>query len=296
MDFFDPEIIDRINSMTKYPSIETYHELGEKGLLKDDKFLPFPPGTKIITEKVDGTNSRLIFFPENLSYDWTSCAAHQYSLSLLDSNYVIGSREELLYAQGDKIINPTLSVVETCLPLAERSLKNMSKLDNINLFVVLFVETFGGTISVGSKNYTGEKRTSTRLFDVCLIDNWEELLSMDKAKIASWRESGGQKFIPETELLHWSSIIDCPLTPRLGQVEALPRGLRETLQFLQEQTPATNCSLDAQARGKTEGVVVRTPDRSYIAKMRFEDYERTLRKVDDAEREQRKRMLKGVTE
>jgi hypothetical protein len=29
--------------------------------------------------------------------------------------------------------------------------------------------------------------------------------------------------------------------------------------------------------GKAEGVVVRTPDRSVIAKLRFEDYDRTLR-------------------
>jgi hypothetical protein len=36
--------------------------------------------------------------------------------------------------------------------------------------------------------------------------------------------------------------------------------------------------LDDAAGGKSEGIVLRSPDRSTIAKARFEDYERTMKK------------------
>jgi hypothetical protein len=40
----------------------------------------------------------------------------------------------------------------------------------------------------------------------------------------------------------------------------------------------TQALLDVDARGRAEGVVVRTKDRSKIAKMRFDTYHRTLTK------------------
>jgi hypothetical protein len=48
-----------LNSLTKYPSIPTYHTLdsGNGGLL--DETVPFS-GEVIGSEKVDGTNSRII--------------------------------------------------------------------------------------------------------------------------------------------------------------------------------------------------------------------------------------------
>lgn len=71
--------------MTKYPSILTYHKLGEKGKLLDEVQVPFDQPA-ILAEKIDGVNSRIIIFPDGL--------------------YIIGSREELLYAKGDLIGNP----------------------------------------------------------------------------------------------------------------------------------------------------------------------------------------------
>jgi hypothetical protein len=52
--------LDKLNSMTKYPSILTYHALGDKGVLQETVQIPFE-GRIIGTEKVDGTNARLIF-------------------------------------------------------------------------------------------------------------------------------------------------------------------------------------------------------------------------------------------
>src|SRR5438034_7509139 len=63
---FDIRRIDlgKLNSMTKYPSILTYHALGDKGVLQETVQIPFE-GRIIGTEKVDYTNARLIFCPEH---------------------------------------------------------------------------------------------------------------------------------------------------------------------------------------------------------------------------------------
>jgi len=47
----------KLNSLTKYPSILTYHALGDKGILQETVQVPFD-GRVIGTEKVDGTNRR----------------------------------------------------------------------------------------------------------------------------------------------------------------------------------------------------------------------------------------------
>jgi hypothetical protein len=58
---------------------------------------------------------------------------------------------------------------------------------------------------------------------------------------------------------------------------ALPTELEATYQFLLGHE-WTRCKLDAAAAGMAEGIVIRTPDRSSIAKIRREDYERTLKR------------------
>jgi hypothetical protein len=86
------DFLREINTATKYPSIATYHEI-DKGILKEGTATVFPQGSTVIgTEKVDGTNARIVFLP--------------------DGNYLIGSREELLYAGGDLIHNPSQGIVD----------------------------------------------------------------------------------------------------------------------------------------------------------------------------------------
>ena len=46
----------KLNSITKYPSIPTYHKIGEKGVLEDE-VVSFGSDKIILTEKVDGTNT-----------------------------------------------------------------------------------------------------------------------------------------------------------------------------------------------------------------------------------------------
>jgi hypothetical protein len=49
------------------------------------------------------------------------------------------------------------------------------------------------------------------------------------------------------------------------------------MNFLQNILPKSNVILSEGALGRSEGVVMRNDDRSKIVKLRFEDYERTLK-------------------
>ena len=57
----------------------------------------------------------------------------------------------------------------------------------------------------------------------------------------------------------------------------MPDTLRETYEWLKHFSKS-NVVLDENGSGLSEGVVVRSEDRSYIKKIRFEDYEKTERK------------------
>ena len=88
----------KLNSATKYPSIPTYHSLGERGRLLD-QCIDLAEQDLVATEKVDGTNSRIIILPDGM--------------------YLIGSREELLHAKGDLIHNPAQGIVTPKTGLAD---------------------------------------------------------------------------------------------------------------------------------------------------------------------------------
>jgi len=236
--------LNKLNSMTKYPSILTYHKLGEKGRLLDEVQVEFDCPV-IVTEKIDGVNARIILFP--------------------DGFYIIGSREELLYGRGDLIGNPQLGIVDELKPVAQN-------LTTPNVLTVCYFEVYGGSVTKNSKQYTNEKRMGHRLFDIVEIPNFEYFYHLPIEQIASWRDNGGQKFLSESELHE----IQLKLTPRIG-IDILPTGLLEVYDWITERlSDGTQAPLD-YCGGRAEGVVVRTPDRSKIAKIRFEDYERTLR-------------------
>jgi hypothetical protein len=236
--------------MTKYPSILTYHALGEKGKLKEEIQVPFDEPA-ILTEKIDGVNARIILFPYRE-----------------DGFYIIGSHEELLYAKGDLIGNPQLGIVEALKPLAE---VHRTPIEDIT---VLYLEVYGGKTTPGSKQYTGNKAVGYRLFDIATITNGIEILKdYSVEQIAQWRDNGGQTFRDEASLGFIGSI---PLVPRLG-TGRLPTSLKDTLSWMKSTIGLTHAPLDSGAIGMPEGIVVRSADRTKIAKLRFEDYERTFR-------------------
>jgi hypothetical protein len=249
--------LDKLNSATKYPSILTYHALGERGALTEEltTFAGITPDEEVyLTEKVDGTNGRIVLLP--------------------DGDYFIGSREELLYAKGDRIQNPALNIVETLQPLAEQ-------LTDGSFFVgihTLYLEVYGGKIGGQAKQYSGTGRISCRLFDVSYAS--VRVLDKPREEIASWRDGGGQDWFSVKLLGEISEQHTIPLVPYLevDNGEDLPKSVQDMYGLLLAEIPETRVGLDDKAGGKPEGLVLRTADRSRIAKARFQDYERTLKR------------------
>lgn len=262
--------LDKINSATKYPSIPTYHVLGEKGRLKDEVQVDFPEGEPVfVTEKIDGTNTRII------------CMGSAYP------SYILGSREELLHAAGDLIWNPSQGIVQTILEdqWSERACAARETTPLRPGIQVFYGEVYGGKTTAAAKNYTGgdQTRSGFRVFDVAhwpSQEGFDAILGMEREAISLWRENGGQPFL-STEALQQrcGTPADPWHLPRVPEimVEKPPRSLQDTFAWLREVLPGpTLAALPGANPGHPEGVVVRSADRKRIAKIRFEDYERTL--------------------
>lgn len=250
----------KLNSATKYPSIETYHVLGERGALTEE-LGPFagiePDEDVILTEKVDGTNIRIVLMP---NHDW-----------------FVGVREELVYAKGDRIVPSVMeSAVREVLTYAERAEQWQRGQGKAPFIQVLYMEVYGSKIGGAAKNYTKGTERGVRLFDVAYIES--EVLDEPLEKIASWRDHGGQSFSREAVVLRAAEVLELPHTPRLGAVkaEALPTTLEGMQEWLRAALPGTQVALSDNALRNAEGMVLRTKDRSRIAKARFADYARTL--------------------
>lgn len=255
------EHLARLNSATKYPSILTYHALGERGRLTEERNVSFEdvdPDDVEVTEKIDGTNTRVIIPPRN------------------QGNILIGSRTELLHYRGDVIANPAQGIVATVnsTPVA----RPVADFAHESDWTVLFGEVYGGRVSSGSKNYTTRPDvTGFRLFDVARVP--ARVLDMDRDEIAAWRDGGGQDFARTDVLGQWADDLGLRLVPLIVPVAAPPVSVADTHTWLSGVflLDGSFARLDSTGKGRPEGVVVRTADRSRIAKIRFEDYERTAK-------------------
>jgi len=255
--------LSAINSATKYPSILTYHAMGQKGRLTDELTATFDNHELLYgTEKIDGTNGRIVQLPGR---DW-----------------YIGSREELLTARGDRVHNPTLGIVDALKEIAQR----LPDLEPSALKArVWFFEVFGGKITGASKEYTSTGKVDVRLFDVALVPL--HVLSWEPEKIASWRDAGGQDWECTTGLEEFAEQADVKVVPPVwtGIGASLPKSVDQVYGMLcqafsedsESGKPESYVPLDKGAGQKPEGLVVRTDDRSKIVKIRFEDYVRTLK-------------------
>lgn len=252
--------IDKLNTLTKYPSIMTYHNLGEKGSLVeslvDDR--DFASCEKcFITEKIDGTNARIIFD---------------------GSDYIIGSREELLSAKGDRFGNPQLNIVNTIKEVADRLVSSSYNFFNVYGGVrVLYGEVFGGNVTQASKQYTVDKTFGFRIFDVA--DVKISILDEPIDKISSWREHGGQDFVDVDTLHEFGMYYSLETVPYVSNVDGgeMPKDRISTFRYLQKYSD-TKAGINYS--GRAEGIVVRNFDRSLIRKIRFEDYERTAKREE----------------
>lgn len=242
----------KLNSLTKYPSIPTHHALDPKngGLLEEPTVYE---GRIIGTEKVDGTNGRIILLP--------------------DGQWLIGSREDLLTARGDIVHNPALGIVDTLRPVAEKAATIGA--GGFGEILVFFLEVYGSKQLPAWKHY-GAGQPAHRLFDVASIDG--DMLGWEVERIASWRQSGGQEFASERNLWDLAHQIGVDVTPRLFEIDSsdLPAdilGMRAFMGAYRNTLVATSGQ-----PGLNEGIVLRSADRSVISKARFQDYDRTLKR------------------
>lgn len=250
----------RLNSATKYPSIPTFHTIGEKGRLQEEH-LPLPDAPLYASEKIDGTNARILV-PTAPDLD--------------TPRWIIGSREELLCADGDLIGDPSLGIVSAVREIASRAADALFG-HRLALFV-LYGEVYGGRVSAASRAYTKTGSVGFRLFDMVAFTaaQLEEALGKDRADISSWREHGGQTFLDVDSLTAVAGRLDLKQPPRLAIPRPIPSSVVDAAVWLSEVVPLlTHAGLDGEP-GRAEGCVVRTADRKFIAKLRFEDYERTL--------------------
>lgn len=247
-----------LNTLTKYPSIPTFHALGERGRLTD-QHLPLPD-RYIVTEKIDGTNARIIVFPAS----WSG------------PRWIIGSREELLRADGDLIGNPALDIAKAILGYAGHAGLHQAR----TRLAVFYGEVYGGKVTAASKQYTTDGRLGFRLFDIATIEEdaaIEMMANWSLAQIAGWRDRDSSRFASEDSLQMICNAWGWHTTPRLLAAR-MPTELEQTYDWLRAVMPdGTLSALDGKA-GKPEGVVIRSATRDFIAKVRLEDYERTLGK------------------
>lgn len=241
--------LSKLNSLTKYPSIPTYHSI-DRGIL-GEVAVQFD-GPIYLTEKIDGTNARIILLP--------------------DGTYILGSREELVYASGDLIGNPSMGIAEHLRPVADRLAGN-----DDSALVVVYGELYGGKVTANSKHYTSSQAVGFRVFDVAVInvDKAQALLDLEARNISQWRDSGGQIFLSWRDLEVFTHIFDLETVPQIGTAFDISEMHIYTYEWIKGLVPKTMAALDGSP-GKAEGIVARSADRRSIAKLRFDDYEKTL--------------------
>lgn len=251
------------NSLTKYPSIQTYHKI-DKGVLQNELSSPAVDDFDVyITEKIDGSNIRLIIY---------------------NNDYLIGSRKEWIYAKGDRLIpNEQIRYLKEYV---EEVLKSYSFRKNI--FYCIYGEVHGAGIQ-SWKNYTLTKETyGFRIFDVWSMkkDKLENMTSLFHSidEASKWRENNCQPWWTMNEItafiINCGGFVEYAPFKLLTHIQNIPVDLEETYEFLKKfkKTLVNLDGTDKQA-ARAEGVVLRSRDRKYIAKFRFEDYEKTLGKM-----------------
>lgn len=252
-------LLRKLNSATQYPSIVTYHKFGERGRLTDEIQVRFEPDEAVFgTEKIDGTNARIILPPEGRTLPG-------------ETDYLIGSRTELLTAQGDIVYNEALGIVDAVRGAAD----TLRKYGPYPKWTVVFGEVYGGQVGSKARDYSSTNATEFRVFDVMTFD--ADVLDWPIERIAQWRDNNQQTWHAHHAVHEFANWVGLQPVPGLGVFRDLPSTVEETYEWLVKATPDHSLAvLDGDAMGGIEGLVVRDKDRSRIAKIRFQDYERTL--------------------
>ena len=253
----NPIVLKRINSATKYPSIDTYHAMDSNGVLTDETRVDFGECSVLhVHEKVDGVNSRIIFLP--------------------GGEFIIGSRNEFLHFSDDVIYNPASGIVEALKPFA-RHMSEKIHVDENNI-IVLYMEVYGKCATPAWKQYSDDANfVGHVLIDMKVIELVDVLMNIDSDVLSSMRENG--------KIPGWKSSLSIDdfclaghveRAPWTAKIDSLPTTHEGCLRFLHEMVP--NTMVGEKENGKSEGVIVRDIGRNNIAKLRFKDYERAVKR------------------
>jgi hypothetical protein len=233
--------LGRLHARTAYPLIPSYHPPDpDTGDLGD--VMPKPAGDVIATELLDGVTGRVVLFA--------------------DGSYLIGNPHRWLYASGDVVGDAAHGMVNAVRPLADRlSAAAGVQPDSV---LVVYGELFGGKTPAAAR-YTGRKEVGYRTTDVARL---------------ALSEDGEVTFFSEKELTAFAAEHGLQLVPRVARFPArdLPTKPGGVLTLMEELLPGSRCRLDADADDNPAGLVVRSPDRSWVAALRFDDYRRAKKR------------------
>ncbi|MBI4449793.1 hypothetical protein HY634_01930 [Candidatus Uhrbacteria bacterium] len=285
--------LDQLDSATKYPSIDTLHVLDERQRATDAlteigaRFADVDPRDHAHTEKVDGMGVRILLLrsvhpPHALRDILTplTCVAN-----VRQEDWIIGARDHLVAARGDRIPNPLEGVAERFGPIAERLLERWlidSGTGPDIALIAVYLEFYGGKIGRRAQHYAADGSRGCRAFDIRMMtaDDCAAVVRMTVEEIASRREHGTLpgRWLFDDERRAWCARFDIPHVPTLTVSRPIPTSPTDTLAWLHDVVgDRTRVAIGEHAPGRPEGVVVRTPDRSRIVKVAFDPYERALR-------------------
>lgn len=244
---------EKINTLTKYPSILTLHKFGERGRFTNELTTNIDGETLFASEKIDGTNVRIICYGDD---------------------FLVGSRNNILHYSKDFYWDESMGIVDQFYKM------NLPTL-NTEKLTIIFGELFGGKLTANSKDY-GKDAHGFRVFDLAIIDQLD-ILEQSITEISNWRENSANSSIDDT-LQYGQGFVDLD-TLKSYNFELVPQIRFElenyehqsVLNALEKYILTTNVALTENARGGTEGVILRNFDRTKIVKLRFEDYRRTLK-------------------
>lgn len=260
---------DKLDSLTKYPSIETFHIM-DRGILRENETNlteEFGDRTLLVQEKIDGTNMRII-----VSHD----------------GYIIGSRNQLL-SYRDDLIWSDLNAIMT-KSFAEMIFVSLKDTEILKKHLLVFYgELYGGNIGKASRQYTKNKDLFCfRLFDVAKFDTQkviEELFQTPvssikglKRKYQNWIDiTSHQKFDGFLEPLNEMNVKKVPAVG-VYKLSKLDEDIETVYKTHLSVFSKSQAKEEEGAKGKSEGIIVRDEKRNFIRKLRFEDYQKTLRK------------------
>jgi hypothetical protein len=261
LDLYDPFTLAKLDTATKYPSIETYHKLGERGRLLDELNHQWPDDEIVhVSEKIDGMNGRLIFLPGR------------------NAPWIAGTRDQLVAASSDVIWDNAQGVAGALLgPNAPKPWMLPNYILEDSYVFVTYFEVYGHKSTPHWNEYSPDGREPMiRLFDAQFFQqDWlQNFKSVED--VARSRDSDGGIWFVKDMLENLAEALNVRCVPDLwtGPGADLPKDVLNMDRFMFGLGRDTKAGVNGS--GRSEGIVLRTAGRKVIAKARRQSYDKTL--------------------